>query len=176
MRYLLPDGRLVMSDMSVIVGQEFIPPNTLRLFTAEDLAARGIAPVEDDQVPLPQVDLEALRYSLKRSVDEQAEEARRQYITPGESMAMTYQEKLAQARAYTTRLNDNGSYPLLDASVGIEGDDRGAVARLVIEKYTLWVGIAAMIEQIRLGAKAAIDAASDEESMRAAAITEWPKL
>ena len=102
---------------------------------------------------------------------------RARFITTGAGMAMTYQEKLAQARlALADAQLTEGEYPLLEASVGIEGSSVAEVAQLVVSRYNLWVQVASVIETWRLGTKAAIDAATTREELQAASNTPEPEL
>lgn len=105
-------------------------------------------------------DLAAVKASLRAQVDAQAEALRLQYITAGQGQAMVYQRKAQEARAILGDANpDPTDYPILSASVGIEGNDIAEVAALVRATEDAWAVIAAAIETARLGGKAAIAAA-----------------
>lgn len=173
-RFRLPDGRLVSHEIAVTLPDEFLPPYSLHRFTAEDLAARGITVEEIEPDPEPAFDVDGARRDMKSAVDREAEEIRSRFITSGAGMAMTYQEKLAQARAYIA--GTPGDYPLLMASVWIEGDYIDEVAHLVVARYNLWVQVASVIETWRLGTKAALDAATTREDLQAAMNAPRPKL
>ena len=66
-------------------------------------------------------------------------------------------------------------YPLLAASLGIDGNTIAEVAAVIIAMDAAWAQIGAAIEAARLGAKQAIDAADDEATARAVAPA-WPQL
>lgn len=100
---------------------------------------------------------------------------------------MTYQEKVAQAMTYSKAwfahlaAPDNvpevkmAEYPLLTASLGIDGDTLLEVAETVTFAYALWQQIGSAIEATRLLAKVAIDDA--ETAQEAQAIFDaliWP--
>lgn len=131
----------------------------------------------DDPRPFarPALDLAEVKAQLKAAIDEAAEAERQKYITAGAGQAMTYQRKVEEAR----RLADDGEpdpadYPLLSASVGIDGADLAAVAAVVLGMDAAWAQIGAGIETARLAAKAAIDAAETEVAARAVEIV-WPQ-
>lgn len=176
-RFRLPDGRLVSHEIAVELPNEFLPPYTLHRFSDADLAARGITKEELPPDPEPPLDLPRIQRELKDGVDRRAEDMRARFITTGAGMAMTYQEKLSQARlALADAQLTEGEYPLLEASVGIEGASVVEVAQLVVSRYNLWVQVASMIETWRLGTKAAIDAATTREELQAASNTPEPEL
>ena len=176
-RFRLPDGRLVSHEVAVDLPDEFLPPYTLHRFTPEDLALRGITKEELPPDPEPAIDLPRVRRDLKDAIDRDAEAMRARFITSGAGMAMTYQEKLAQARAALADAQLlEGEYPLLEASIGIEGDSVMVVAALVINRYNLWVQAASVIETWRLSSKAAIDEATTIEALRAVMNAPRPQL
>lgn len=123
--------------------------------------------------PLSEVKAEHLA-----KVDEDAERVRQKYVTPGAAMAMTYQEKHAQARAVDTlgqtaanaltEAERDDQFPTLSASVGIEAATLWDCAQLVIQKYEQFADLSRVIERTRLQGKKAISDASDVASVRAA--------
>ena len=171
----LPDDSITTNEVGFYLPTAFIPPNTLRHLSVEQLAEYGITPYAPPSDPEPIVDLDALRAGVLSSIDAQAETERLKYITAGAGMAVTYQEKLAQARAALADANRTpGEYPLLEASVGIEADTVEDVASLVVARYNQWVLIGAAIEATRLGAKKAASDAQTAEEIRAAGSPTWP--
>jgi len=137
---------------------------------AQVLAAHGL------QIFAPTLD--EVKDSLKAAIDEAAETERLRYITGGAGQAMTYQEKVAQAVAYTKAWlawqadPDNvpevktNEYSLLAAGLGIDGDTLLEVAETVTYAYAIWQQIGSAIEATRLLAKVAIDNAADTEEAR----------
>lgn len=112
--------------------------------------------------------LEAIKVQLKRRVDADAEAERLNYITPGEGQAMTYQQKVDEARAFKVTSNPKAAdYPVLLSEVGITGETLSEVAEIVLAAFAQWQQIGAAIESIRLGAKRDIDTAEDEAAARA---------
>lgn len=114
--------------------------------------------------------------TLKANVDALAETERLKYITSGAGQALTYMQKSDEARRYLSSESPNvADYPLLSAEVGITAPDIAGVATVVSAAYGQWQQIGAAIEAVRLGGKAAIDAAEDDVSAKSAfdAIT-WP--
>ncbi len=107
-------------------------------------------------------DLDAVKADLRLQVDTRAKSIRLQFITPGAGQALVYQRKAQEARDYLAAQSPQPEdYPVLSASVGIEGDTLSDIAQMVVAKENLWAGIAAVIEAKRLAGKAAIDAAED---------------
>lgn len=117
-----------------------------------------------------------LKGRLKASIDTAAEAERLKYITPGSGQAMTYARKVEEARMADTEINPSpADYPLLAASLGIDGPTIEDIANLVLAMDEAWTQIGAAIEAARLSAKAAIDDAADEAAAQAAAdAVEWP--
>lgn len=107
---------------------------------------------------------------LKADIDQQAEAQRTKLITPGSGQAMVYQEKAAEADQFAADpAPTNDKYPLLAATIGIDGATLADVAASVTSTRSLWKARAAQIENIRLSTKAAIDAAADVAGAQAAA-------
>lgn len=120
----------------------------------------------------PEVDLNELKTALKASIDTAAEIERLKYITPGAGQALTYQTKVMEAQRYIDT-DGAGEYPLLSKEIGITGDTLAGVVGVIIDMHNQWLSIGGDIEQVRLDAKAKIDAAEDEETARSI-IPVWP--
>ncbi len=123
------------------------------------------------------VPLVAIKTNLKQRIDTRAENERLKYITPGEGQAMTYQQKVDEARAFKAASNPKAAdYPVLSSEVGITAETLSEVADIVLAAFALWQQIGAAIEAVRLGAKRDIDAAADEAAARAIVdAIEWPQ-
>lgn len=121
--------------------------------------------------------LAEIKARLKAEVDAAAETERLKYITPGTGQAMTYQQKVEEARAFKAASNPQASdYPVLSSEVGITAETLDGVADIVLGAFAQWQQIGAAIETIRLGAKRDIDAAADEPAARAIVdAIEWPQ-
>lgn len=120
------------------------------------------------------VSLAALKAGLKAAIDAVAENERLKYITPGAGQAMTYARKVEEAKA--AQAADEPvpvDYPMLAASIGIDGADLAAVAATVLAMDAAWARIGAAIEVARLTAKMAIDLAETAEAARAV-VPNWP--
>lgn len=135
----------------------------------------------DDPRPFarPVLDLIVVKAQLKRAVDDAAEIERLKYITGGAGQAMTYARKTDEARRVEAAIAAEedvqpADYPLLAASLGIDGSTIAEVAAVIIAMDAAWAQIGAAIEAARLGAKQAIDAADDEATARAVAPA-WPQ-
>lgn len=110
--------------------------------------------------------LSTLKTALKAQIDSLAEDERLKYITPGVGQAMTYQQKVDEARAFKSD-PQSGGFPVLSSEVGITAPTLNEVADIVLAAFAQWQQIGATIESIRLGAKRDIDAAEDETTARA---------
>jgi len=150
---------------------------------------------QQPEQPVPPA-LEEIKATLKMRIDAVAETERLKYITPGSGQAMTYQEKVAQAVAYTkvymahlANVADGAQgkdiegvgepnaaeYPLLAAGLGIDGDTLLEVAETVTYAYALWQQIGAAIEAARLLAKVTIEEAETaEEAQTIFNAVVWP--
>lgn len=107
--------------------------------------------------------LSARKRALITKVDNAAETERLKYITPGEGQAMTYQQKVDEARAFKSAIDPQpADYPVLFSEVGITAPTLSEVADIVLAAFAQWQKIGASIESIRLGAKRDINAAEDE--------------
>jgi hypothetical protein len=76
---------------------------------------------------------EEIKTFLKAQIDWAAEAERLKYITPGTGQAMTHQRKVQEAHAATAEQDpDPADYPLLSASIGIDGPDLASVAAVIL--------------------------------------------
>lgn len=127
---------------------------------------------------VPLIDLAAVKTQAKREIDAQAEAERLKYITPGAGQAMTYQQKVDEARSFMAASNPEASdYLILSSEVGITAETLSEVADVVLAAFAQWQQIGAAIEAIRLGAKRDINAAQDEAAARVIVDEiEWPQL
>lgn len=124
--------------------------------------------------------LAALKAELKAAIDDAAERERLKYVTAGAGQAMEYQQAAAEAERLLAAVAadpdhepDPADYPMLAASIGIDGDDLIEVATTVAGMHGQWQMIGAAIRAARLAAKTAIDAAADEAAARAVKAV-WP--
>lgn len=107
--------------------------------------------------------------SAKETVDRLAEQERLKYITPGSGQAGVYLQKAAEAKAALLEESpSSGDYPLLAASIGIDGANITAVATAVATIAGQWTAVAAHIENVRLTAKKDIEDGDDPETVLAA--------
>ena len=119
-------------------------------------------------------DLDEVKAECTAEINRQAEEQRILYATPGDLMVMTYVEKVAQARA---AIGDPDAtpekYPMLAASIGIDGETVVEVAETVLDANLTWMSVNASIEAERKMSNAEIAAAPDEATARAVT-PDWP--
>lgn len=121
------------------------------VWIASDEAA--VQAIIDAFDPLPPA-----RDEARIAIDEAAERARLRYITPGAGQAATYQIKEAQARQY---LADGTVGILLRLEAQATGASVAEVSALIVATAEQWIGLAALIEARRMGAKAAVGAEID---------------
>ena len=124
------------------------------------------------------VNLAAIKAELKAKVAADAEACRLRFITPGAGKAMSYQEKLAEARLV---LDDPAAVtsdlvPILAAEAAARGITVQQAAELVHGTYRAFKAVEAQINATAILATKAISDASDAAAARAAyeAIT-WPR-
>lgn len=126
-------------------------------------------------IPPYLVELNALKATLRTKIDDDAEAARLRYITGGAGQAMTYQRKVEEAKqAILEEDPEAGDYPMLAASLGIDGVTVKAVAALVLQMDALWAVTGSAIERLRQTAKEAVSRAETAEAAQIAAKVVWP--
>ncbi len=127
-----------------------------------------------------------LKVDFKRQVNDQAETARLQHITPGSGQAMSYREKLDEAKAclgayateqaFTAANPPAGTYPLLESETGIKGANPWKVAELVNTTFLAWKTAEAAINNLRLRAANDLDAAATVGAARTIVdAINWPR-
>lgn len=164
--YKLPLGE------SFSFGQGYVLPEGAEEISKSDY----IAELDASREPLAET-LVQLKDRLKRWVDTSAETERKRYITPGEGQAMTYQRKVEEAkRAILEEEPAAADYPMLAASLGVDGDTVKEIATIVLAMDAAWAVIGSAIEKIRMNTKKAVDEAASAEAVNAivAAIV-WPE-
>lgn len=133
----------------------------------------------------PEQAIAAARTAASSKVNTDAEAARLQYITPGAGQAMTYDQKLQEARLI---LVDSGSqvaadamdsatllatYPMIWASIPADGTTPSAVAAAVHATALAWAQVGAQIEKKRRAALTAVSEATTLDAVEAAAVVDW---
>lgn len=123
-------------------------------------------------VPPP---LGPLKAALKARLEADAEAERLKYVTAGAGQAMEYQQAAAEAEGLLTAIALDPDYeplpeiyPMLAASLGIDGETLAEVAATVAAMHGQWRQIGSAIRAARLAGKAAIDAAVTAEDAQAA--------
>lgn len=118
--------------------------------------------------------LAAVKARGKIAIDAEAERQRLRWITGGAGQAMTYARKVDEAKAVQTAGDlDPKDFPLLAASIGINGDDLKTVAATVLAMDKAWAMIGAAIEAARLAAKKEVDEARTPADVFAVTAA-WP--
>lgn len=183
--WLADDGRIYSSASQALVNKTdalhvdwLASGNIPTRWPSDDAGAQTNAELAKVLAPYGLIigTLSDIKASLKSAVDTSAEVERLKYITAGTGQAMTYQRKVEEAkRIQADTVPTSADYPLLAASIGIDGVSLQAVAAVVLGMDAAWAQIGAQIERIRLTAKQAVDDAQDEAAARGvvAAIV-WP--
>lgn len=135
--------------------------------------------VADGNIALSSETTTLVQKRLCDQVDRDAEGLRCRFITPGTGKAMSYQEKLAEARLVLDdpQAIDVALVPILAAEATARGITVEQAATLVHQTYLAFKSIEAQINANTITSKAAISAASDAPAAQAAyeAIT-WPSI
>ena len=119
-------------------------------------------------------DLAIIKADIADKVDAEAEDVRARYITLGAGQAMTYLTKEAEATAY---LADNTApTPFLTAEAAATSTTVAALAAVVHARAVAWQTIGSKIEAARMGAKAAITAATNLAEIAAARVIDWTSV
>ena len=120
---------------------------------------------------LVRASLAGLKARAEDEVNAAVGAARATHLTALPGQEMLYLEKRAEAAAYAAldpapaTLDD---FPLIAAEIGITGADAWQVAQVWLNRAALLTTVAAGLENLRLGATAAIAAATDEAAIAAA--------
>lgn len=109
--------------------------------------------------------------ALHAEIDRQAGEARRPFITVIPAQDVMYQRKAAQARAY--QADTEAPVPALVLEAAARGMTVAALAAEILAIEATWLAILDATEAARLGAKAAVTAATTREAKDAAAVVDW---
>lgn len=96
--------------------------------------------------------------------------ARARHITVLPAQDMIYMAKEAQARAFLAS-EDPDDAPLLVVEVGITAPTLYEVAQTIINLADIWRTLAGLLEGLRLGTIAAVNAATEASQIDAAIIT-----
>lgn len=142
--------------------------------------------LEGAGLTLFELSLNDLKQQLSDKIDRDAENAREKFITPGAGQMGTYLAKNAEAESFlqAESLNaadpknnppaDINKYPMLAASL-IGNKTAHDTAIEVQSAYQLWLKAGALIESIRLTAKANINAAKTvAAAQKIVNEVEWP--
>lgn len=121
--------------------------------------------------------LARLKAIRKTAIDEEAERQRLRWITPGAGQAMEYQQAATEAAAYFAAGHSEpppaGTYPMLEASIDIDGGSLEEVASVVLAMHTQWQAIGSEIRAARLAGKKDVDLATSLSELDAVTIV-WP--
>lgn len=115
--------------------------------------------------------IEDQRLAAKAAINAAVTQVRQLFITDLPGQQMVYLAKEEEAKAYTALPSpppDLSAFPLLSAEIGITAPTAADLAALWLSMATAWRTIAALIEPLRLSAKAAVEVATTPEQIAAA--------
>jgi hypothetical protein len=109
------------------------------------------------------------RYEGETAIDAVANDVRARWATPGKHQI--YADKRQEAERYLTAaqggtLPDLAQFPYLSAEIGVSAETAIDLAELWIYMDSQWKMVAALIEQISIGAKAQVKVAADPAEIR----------
>lgn len=119
-------------------------------------------------------DADAANAFFEYLVDAGAGAFRTLFITDVPGQEMTYVRKEKEGRDFIA--NGAGPWPMLEAEAAATGEEIAALAATVVAQADQVIGLGALIEGARMGAKKAVRAAPTEEGKRAAAAVDWMAL
>lgn len=105
------------------------------------------------------------RFEAESSIDRAADTVRTRFATPGKHQI--YADKRNEAERYLTEaqsgeLPNLAGFPYLSAETGITAETAADLAELWIFMDSQWKQVAALIEQITIGAKAQVRTAASQ--------------
>lgn len=113
--------------------------------------------------------LAAEKRAAVAQVNGMADQVRRMFITPIIGQEMVYLEKEAEARRYLNDVEpDLSDYPFISAEVGVSAVTAQQVAQLYLNLGAQWRVVGSMLENVRLGSIAAIEASTTLAQISAA--------
>lgn len=129
----------------------------------------------------PPVDLQEVRDKLLAAVDEQAEQARLLYITPGYGQALEYEQTEREALLFQANGGEAELYQMLVAELearqatGEPALTLAAVADEVAAQSASWLAAAATIKRLRRQHKILLNQATTLDELGAASFVPWPR-
>ncbi|WP_454287271.1 hypothetical protein [Rhizobium arsenicireducens] len=123
-------------------------------------------------------DIAALRTEAWARIDAAAEQSRVQFMTLGSGQAMVYDQKRREAEAFMANpAVSPGEIPHLVAEATQNGLTSYDQAVIYLTMSQQWLTVSPIIENIRLGAKTSVGAATSPASILAVeAAIWWPSL
>ncbi|MCK8779096.1 hypothetical protein M0654_03760 [Rhizobium sp. NTR19] len=168
---LLPDADRLAIDEQLSRQEEKLFQNT----GDWPVVPSGLHAVVDSWSPQEaEIDIDLLRAEMVAKVDREAEAYRLNFITAGDGQAMTYQQKLAEARAKLANTSiADAEIPHIVAEAEATGMTKTDVAQSIVDTFAGWQILSAGIEGKRMAAKKAIAEAEAAEAIKAAAAVSW---
>jgi hypothetical protein len=118
-----------------------------------------------------EVDLDLLKQRASANVGATAELARHRFVTPGEAKSMSYMQKANEARAWS--VNSSAVTPILAAEAAVRGMSMTELATEILEMEAAWIAAEAQINAAEMGAKQAIQSATNIAQIVAAGSIDW---
>ncbi|SHI80581.1 hypothetical protein SAMN02745911_1226 [Aureimonas altamirensis DSM 21988] len=123
------------------------------------------------------VGMDRRKAALSQAIDDRAEAERLRWITPGAGQAMTYARKVEEAKAVQSATSPKAAdYPMLAASIGLDGKTIKEVADTILEMDAAWATVGAAIEKRRLQLKHDVGNAADAPGLDSVDLNSgWPE-
>jgi hypothetical protein len=124
-----------------------------------------------------EIDINQMELALLAEIDQAAEAVRGYFITNTPSQPAVYMAKHAEAEAF---MLDQEISDVMIPNIAKEairlGTTKFAVAVSILTQAEIWRQVSAEIEDLRLGAKANVRAATTVAAKRQAAVIDWAPI
>ena len=173
-------------DMTQEFKQQYLTANNATEISQEQYAtllAQKKFQLVDGQLTevIPPIDLDQLKDDASRLIDNQAEQTRLKFVTPGAAQAGVYNLKYQEAKNFLTTYNaitaasaNPSEWLFLSADAAAYAGTLYQAAQIIHETGTAWIAFAASIEQLRLTAKRAVSLAVTKDQIDTALAIDWP--
>lgn len=119
-------------------------------------------------------DIAPLRQAMKTRIDEEAENMRALFLTPGAGQAAVYEQKRIEAEAFMANESiGNAEIPHLAEEASRNGISVFDQAVIYLSLRQRWLNASSIIERLRLDAKDAVDRARTPAEIETVSKINW---